>query len=353
MKQGRSLQDLAKELERQNKTKRDFISPSASMKIKTTPGSVSPELDLGKAGRFPMRRLAEEQLARKVEIPVKYYDRMRNEAPFLLDENVNHWLKESKDSKVMVRTLDGQSRAILSDRFRPLDNYDMAEAVLPTLSKMQVDVVSCEVTDGHLYIKAVTKQITAEVTKGDVVQAGIVISNSEVGLGAVKVEPMVYRLVCLNGMIRADSSLRKYHVGRGDDDANLREYFANETRIADDKAFWLKCRDIVKGALNQALFEKLVNRMKETTQNKISGNLEAVMEEVSNRYQVSEGESSGILNHLMKGNDLSQYALVNAVTRVSQDAGDYERATDLERMGGDILELRGRSWETIATAVKN
>lgn len=359
MKQGRSLQDLAKELERQNKTKRDFVSSMGNLKVrsewrdKPNPADGGVQVLLGKE-KFKLNELANDQLARRLEIPSKYYDRMRHDAPGLLEQNVNHWLQAKETDKVMVRTLGGNARAFLSDRYRPLDNYDMAESVLPTLSEMKVEVVSCEVTDQHLYIKAVTEKITAEITKGDVVQAGIVVSNSEVGLGAVKVEPMVYRLVCLNGMIRADSSLRKYHVGRGDEsDANLREYYASETRIADDKAFWLKCRDVVRGALNKALFQKLVDRMKETTQNKISGNLQAVMEEVSNKYPLSEGESSGILNHLMKGNDLNQYALVNAVTRASQDTADYERATDLERIGGDILELRGRSWETIATAMNN
>ena len=35
---------------------------------------------------------------------------------------------------------------------------------------------------------------------GDVVQAGVSISNSETGRGAVSVCPLVYRLVCTNGM---------------------------------------------------------------------------------------------------------------------------------------------------------
>ena len=38
------------------------------------------------------------------------------------------------------------------------------------------------------------------------------------------------------------------------------------------------------------------------------------------------------------GNDLSHYGLVNAVTRASQDIEDYNRATELERIGGVLLE---------------
>jgi len=350
MKQGKTMQDLAKELDRQHKTKRDFIAPMHRVAVSAIPGTQDIGMRAGKE-TFPLNRLAEDQLARRVEIPVKYFNRMKTEAPGLLEDNVNHWLKEGKEDKMMIRTLDNRVRAILSDKYRPLDNMDLAGAVLPTLAEMKINVMSAEVTDNRLYIKAITEKISAELHKGDVVQAGIVISNSEVGLGAVKIEPMVYRLVCTNGMISADSSMRKYHVGRGDSsDDNMREYFANETRIQDDKAFWMKCRDIVKGALNEAIFKKLVDRMKETAGNMITGKPEDVIEVVRDQFVLSDPESQSVLNHLMAGKDLSQFALVNAVTRASQDVADYDRATDLERMGGDILELRGRSWDRIATA---
>jgi hypothetical protein len=36
-----------------------------------------------------------------------------------------------------------------------------------------------------MYIKAICPRIQAEVKKGDIVQAGIAISNSEVGMGSV------------------------------------------------------------------------------------------------------------------------------------------------------------------------
>ena len=37
--------------------------------------------------------------------------------------------------------------------------------------------------------------------------------------------------------------------------------------------------------------------------------------------------------------DNSRYGLVNAVTAASKIAKTYERATDLERIGGEILSL--------------
>ena len=77
-----------------------------------------------------------------------------------------------------------------------------------------MEVVSCEVTENRMFIKVVNHRLEAEVMPGDIVRAGVVISNSEVGLGAVSVRPLVYRLVCTNGMIVNDFGERKAHVGR-------------------------------------------------------------------------------------------------------------------------------------------
>jgi hypothetical protein len=62
----------------------------------------------------------------------KYLRRMQAEAPKLLASNVNHWFKETPERR-MVRTLDGNIRAFLSDRYMRVDNTDVAEAVLPVL----------------------------------------------------------------------------------------------------------------------------------------------------------------------------------------------------------------------------
>lgn len=68
-------------------------------------------------------------------------------------------------------------------------------------------------TDTRMYIKVVNERIQTEVVPGDIVQAGILISNSEVGMGSVSVKPLIYRLVCTNGMV-ADVGVGKRHVGR-------------------------------------------------------------------------------------------------------------------------------------------
>jgi len=63
-----------------------------------------------------------------------------------------------------------------------------------------------------------------------------------------------------------------------------------------------------------------------------------------------QGHRGGVLRHLIEGGDMSRWGIANAVTRQSQDVDSYDRATDLERAGGQIIELSQRDWNEIATA---
>lgn len=365
MKTGMTLTEMATELDRQSKVKRDFIAPTAELQFKNTASALNmferegvkipPQyaLKVNGHGEFGVTDTAHEQLAGRLGIPKMYYDKMRVSAPQLLEGNVNHWFK-AQPEKRMVRTLDGNARAFLSDRYRPLDNYDLAETVIPRLTQNGCRIESTALTEKRLYIKAVTERLTLEVKKGDVVQAGIVISNSEIGAGSVKVEPMVFRLVCLNGMIANDASMRKYHVGRSGDAGDLaEEFFKDSTRRADDKAFWMKVRDVVDGAFREDIFKRIVERMKLSTENEITADPVKVIEVVAKKYGLQESEGTGVLRHLIKGGDLTQWGLVNAITRASQDVEEYDRATEMERYGGQVLELARSDWEMIAEADKN
>jgi hypothetical protein len=50
------------------------------------------------------------------------------------------------------------------------------------------------------------------------------------------------------------------------------------------------------------------------------------------------------------GSVSGQYGLANAVTRSSQDIHDYDQATELEKLGGKVIELNDKEWSRIDTA---
>ncbi len=112
MKTGKTLTQLAQELERQSEAKKDFIANTSSLEMTDT-GELALESDNHQ--EFPITDHAHSQIAARLDIPAKYYNRMRLSAPILVAANVNEWF-HSKPERRMVRTLDGQARAFLSDR---------------------------------------------------------------------------------------------------------------------------------------------------------------------------------------------------------------------------------------------
>jgi uncharacterized protein (UPF0297 family) len=347
MKKGRELAILAEEIKRQRDAKRDFSAPTQRIEFRVkdvNPASRKLTLNLRKTEgteEFDMTGHFHGQVSSKLEIPKKYYDKMRSTAKDLLVENVNYWF-EKKPMKRMVRTLDGKARAFLSNRYRTLDNDELAEAILPILGSRGVDVVSAELTDLRFYVKAVS-DIEADVKPGDRVRAGVVISNSEVGHGALSVQPLVYRMNSMNA-ITMDNRLRKYHTGSVQNTgSSVWEYLRDETRKQSDKALWMQVSDVTKSILDQEMFNQMVEKFKAALGVDLSGDPAKIVEVTAKRCNLSDAERGGVLEHLIKGGDLSAYGLANAISSYSSKVDNYDRATELERVSGEIIEEPPRS----------
>lgn len=354
MKQGRSLMDLAQEIERQNDAKRDFISPSRQISITTSSDGES-AMRLGdEASGLYVGKQAHAQLGDHLGIPKKFYESMRTNHPDLLDHNVNTLLGRD-DSKHMVRVLDGTARAVLSNSYRPLDNYNLLGAVLPVLSDLKnVEFRSQEVTDNYLYLKVVMDFHTFEVKKGDVVRGGMMFCNSEIGLGKLRVWPFLERLVCLNGLVRQipGMGISRNHRGsrQGVDFDFAAEYFTTETRELENRAFFAKVKDTVNGFFVRDAFERMKADLIESTTRPIEGNPEKVVEVTAKTLGLTDGERSRALTNLLTNGDLTQWGLVNAVTEIANTTESYDRATELETLGGKLIDMSASDWKVIARA---
>jgi Domain of unknown function (DUF932) len=356
MQTGLSLIELATKIEAQRSLKRDFIVDTAktTMQVQRQPAvkgepAATTVLELpGDHGTFPILETAHDQIGTRLNIPAKYYDRMRQHAPDLLATNVNAWFRQSPETR-MVRTLGGDTRAFLSNRYQRIENEEIAEVALPILMDIpDVKIVSCEVTARRMYIQAVSPRVQGEVKRGDVVQAGVIISNSEIGQGAVVVSPLIYRLICLNGMVANDGKMRGYHVG-GRVDSN-EELWADDTRKADDRAILLKVRDTVRAAVAQAAFDDRVAKLRGLTDMRVTGNPAQAVEVLAQKVGASEEEKGGILRALIEGGDLSAWGVLNAVTAQAHAAKSYDRGVEFESMGGALVDLPPTEWRRVLEA---
>lgn len=343
MKKSLSLVELKEKLEGMRDKQEDYVSDTRNLMFKTDEaGSVLTMRSVEGMKEFPVMESAHEGIAMRLGIPQAYYQNMRKKFPELLDMNVNGWLNKLGRTQ-MVRVLDGHVRAFLSDRYRCLDNLELLNMVIPHVEQNYSDfeLVSSGLTDRHMFLKFVSERIKEEVVVGDIVQNGFVISNSEVGWGAVRVLPLIFRLVCTNGMIAAKSidGIRRNHVGGRIECGEFETRLVDPVIMAEKTDMFLaSVQDGISSLKNSDVFMRYVNMLRSTLKRSYANyDAEELVNYTGKLLGISRKEREVVLGHYNLEGVRSQYGLLNAITRASQDVKDYERATELERIGSMVL----------------
>lgn len=361
MKTGRSITELAAEVERQHAAKRDYVADTAALSLDPSDGKTLRINGIGNT--FGITPHAKRQLAAKLDIPVSYFDRLATSHPDLLAQNVNT-LFEREPNRLMVRTLDGNARAFNSDRFRPLDNFDLMDATLPTIIKSGAQIASCEVTETKLYMKLLMPWLDRELPVPPGLKMGVghhffvrriigavTITNSEVGAGALSIQPGIFEKQCTNLATFRDEGFGKMHVGKkasGDDPVSA--YLSDSTKRLEDATVWAKVRDVITATMDGRVMDSIVAKLVAAREDEIKGDPAKVVEVFAKKNQFSEAEKGGLLRHLVGSGEMTRYGLQWAVTRLAGDVEDYDRASELERIGGQVIELPRSDWQVLAKA---
>jgi len=349
--------DLAQELERLKATTLDVVAGTATLKAVTSNDGIIIEetgenlghlrLDIPDYGSYPLTRHGHEQLAEKTGIPFRYYERMQGARKYgLLADNVNSWLPFDHDRR-LIRIADGKVRAVLSDRYRVLDNYDLAMLVMERAKEHVAKVLESVLTETRMYIKLVVPEYTAKLdfteeekrdhtwhhAGDDEVIPGLVVSNSEVGDGAFRVEPFLFRSVCSNGVI-LEEGLYKVHLGSRLELGDL--VFTDETRKLADRALWSKVQDIIDATFDEKLLKSVIAKFQATKEMRLEKPQEA-FDVVVKDLTLSDEKRDQLLRFFGREGD-TVFGLVNGITRLAQNFPDNpERQVELERYAGSMV----------------
>lgn len=371
------MQSMVAELERIEQTAKDYVVPSRYLTAYHNGGPIQLAVDLGLTGEarlsLGINRVAHEQLAEKLGIPRAYYFRMLADPSHhpLMCRNINHWLWEEseKDSPSMkprlIRTLDGNVRAFLSDRFRSLDNYPLFFHCFGVARDEGAVLQRLDMSEERLYMRLLqpgfafkidgrardlsdTGQFFATGYRrddgtwqgpndddpgGDWVIGGVVASNSDVGRGGLNVEAALFQVVCRNLAI-AVKTVHKVHLGER---LNAGIQIGDDTREAKDRAIWLEVRDLVKSTFNEDTFKHMVLAANNAQAAVLEKPVEAV-DTVVKEYGLTEEDKQGVLDELMTSTrGATAWGLVSAVTTQAHKKG-IEEEIALQRVGGQLLE---------------
>ena len=360
-----TLSAILQKIQTEAARKQDYIAPTDQLQVQTVDGNTNIILEANRGMptmEFQTNEVAFQQLASNCDIDVRTARRLRDNENYApeFDNLINKILVNEPKSK-MLRTFDGEQplvRAIVSDKFKTFDNVDLVEAALPQLMDSPADwqIVNGTVTESRLYMRLKSLVQVAEPVLGDHMANGILLRNSEVGMGSVEIRQLVFTLACLNGMMSSNIT-RHTHVttARGTEDWSV---LTAEAKNADNHALQLKLRDVVASYASRESFDQTVEQMRiahgDIVENGLA-NPSGVVENVVKVLSLPKKSSADIMAGLMQtiqqsgysNKPISRATIVNAVTAVAHSA-DADNVDDWYANGRAVLDLPRNQWETIA-----
>jgi hypothetical protein len=333
-----------------------------------TEGSVSVEKGSAVIG---MDTKARTQLVDKVGMPVKYYNQLVDmKLQELASFNVNTLLGNRPLEKVMVRSFladDGlKIRAILSNRYRCLDNYDLFLAAADTFRGCNATMWTARTwgSGEGFELFGVSEEIQQKIridrtfdrpdhfiTKfgddGDVNYAAVRVSNSETGAGGLSVTMSMMRAVC-NNLCVWGNRVSQIHLEKRKEEEGL--IMSDDRSAAEANVIWLKIRDAIKTAFSKEAFEKYVAKMNDLTQIEIKSSVPETVKAVLADYPISKTSIDSIIGELLGSGDLSAYGIVQAVTaqaHTSERSGNFAAASEFCEIGGKVADFSRQKFNAI------
>lgn len=292
---------------------------------------------------YDMTHTFHNSLARKFDIPLNYYRRIQSEEPKLFEKTINTLNKDKKPhlfrkhrvkKKFRIKNiLNGQSsgnlRALLSDRYKIIDNKEILKHLEPKFDKKNFVLLSGYQDDNIMSCKIRFTNLIGSVKQGDTVYGGIYLRNSEVGRSSLTISALIYRLVCTNGLMlpNTESIYNTFHLGVKNPVGHLPNYII-PTACLD------KVDEVINYLLSKDAFKNNLQLLKETTFKEIK---KVKYNKIKELFHTTDKEQEMIKEEFEKENDFTIYGLIQAFTSTARKIKDIQRSLHLEKVGGLIM----------------
>ncbi len=105
----------------------------------------------------------------------------------------------------------------------------------------------------------------------------------------------------------------------------------------------MKVQDTVRTAIDEMRFNLAIDKLRATMNESTGDDPIKAVELLADRYSLGQTERGSILRHFLINGENTTFGMIHAVTRASQDMTDYTKATELERLGGELLATANTS----------
>lgn len=379
----KDIPELVSLLRAQKARVRDRVVPVEKVSFSDEGGKLALSFD---GAAYGVQDQVHEQLAERFGISGRYYGAMREkEAVDLLATNLNYWAFRQAGEKRLVRLVDGDVRAFLSNRYRPIDHLDIATVAIMAVTgkdghggeekpwargakafdwalspkRMSVGFVNPSMV---VDLNRLEKGVQILQPAGDVdgrdggtgfVYAGgrfmrsewgggshmvfpaAFVSNSETGFGLASVEAGLYEAVCDNAA-RIGTNLAQRHIGKA---LENEDFYSPETLKKMNEVIFGQVADVFRSVFDPAHLL--------TTARKMKGLKDVDMEikDAADKIVALPGMTEDLRDDILSsyqplGKKETLLDVQRAVTAAAHivRASRPETAEALETLGGAIIE---------------
>lgn len=331
----KSIEALRKELVRQREASQDLIVDTSCLSINSTRGSSVVCVATNNAlHRFNLQPNAHKQLSEFLGIPYRYYQRLLLDKPKLFDDTINALLT-TNHQKRLLRITDGNIKAFLSDRYKPLNSIHLLDRLQLELSQqVGYQMVDMAIEDGSFVVKMVNRGKKAEVA-GSTFYSGVVVINDETGNGSVRVQPSLFKLKGKTWVISGEHMYKKHHLGK--QITTDRDYYVFEQTLSEESTCFASAVKRASDALQGENFDLMVNQLRKAQQIDVRQNPIKIVEVLTDKYMLTKQDKAAVLMHYIKNGNMTIYGLINALSCAAKDNNSCLSAVKLERIGGLLL----------------
>lgn len=368
------ITQIAQQVKLMEDTARDIVADRKQLALVKTPdtglcitvgGMDNPEM-------FAVTRRALRQTCSSLKLPLRYADRLIEAGHTdLLIDNVNRlFVREPK--RHMIRTLDGAARALLSDRYRAISNYDVLKVVANEIGKIGGELwdLRCDDDGGQFRALVVNKDVKEQVNmdrdfggrwrwsptdRGDpFLYPAVTIRNSETGEGSYDCSLSLLNGICCNYFVW-EKAITQVHLGKAKGVGEL--VFSEESQGLEAQLIVSRTRDVLRAAFDPEKFRAIANKVNETTTRNLPDDAKAteVVNAAVKLCGMHEEHAEMVLELFLGLGDRTQFGLANAFNEAVNPANRDPVIMDdevsmFEDAAGQLLALDAKKFGALVRA---
>lgn len=323
-----NINELEERIKRDDESKYDFRVRAKDLFIKNE-GTLARKQYPTKLGlRFSQHSFT--QLLNRYNIPVRETKKSLEYDRYSVYDLINEML-DSDDSEILIRARvinnEGIIRSILSEEYSILNNSQIVNTVKENLenSRLDYNIETGYIDDNRLHLRITLDPTTQAFGKDivgtdDIIKSGIDIINSETGRSSFRMEPLIFREVCKNGL--------KAWVGDENNERVAQRHIFISTKELNDLV-----REGIEGSLETA--QNVLNNFENTKKIVVNDPVKEIK-----RLCEEQKYSKKLTNRVVRAYGIepvkSRYGIINAFTRGARDISNTQKL-DVETFAGRLM----------------